>query len=113
MRHTTKNVETAVNQAAEADNRLATRIATLRSWVANVSRHVDERRNQTVAEINTAADALMGELTGLDGELAAVHDELTGEQNGHQPVPVGFSPTLERLLAHSDVVLDMTKAKAG
>lgn len=96
MRHSTKNMETALTVTVEADARLANRVNALRSWIANVVRHVEERRAQAIADINQASDSMVGELKSLDLELIAVHEELVGDDEVKQSDQSDKAPEPER-----------------
>lgn len=80
MRQTTRSLETAVLAAHEDDERHAATCEALLSWLTKAERHSEDRRRALVAEFNSAHEQYLAELTYLRGQIEALKQALTGQQ---------------------------------
>lgn len=81
MRLETKNLQTRVDDLAASDERTASTITALISWIETVSRAVETQREENHRSVDRTADIFNGELESLRKELTAVVDKLRGDKD--------------------------------
>lgn len=85
MRTETKNLQMRIDELIASDERSASTIHKLISWIDQLSRAIDEQRQENHRVIDRTAEILGGEIDVLRKELKAIAERFTGDEEEPEP----------------------------